>query len=126
MERITKSGIVQRDEIIISDHHGIFVDVNMGGIPEIGLEKDRQPRYLKSGNQKNSAKYLAYAKRRFEEEKVRKKVDHLRVRLQRSDVGNGFENALNNVDEKVQEILLTGEKNSSPRRLRQIEETKRI
>ena len=52
LERIVRSGIVPRDEIFISDHHGIFVDVNVGEIPELELEKDRLPRYLKSGNRK--------------------------------------------------------------------------
>ena len=45
---------------------------------------------------------------------MQKKVDHLQVRLQRNDVGKGFEAALNNVDKKVQEILLTGEKKLKP------------
>ena len=53
MERIVRRGIVPRDEIFISDHHGIFVDITTGEIPEVELEQDRQPRYLKSGNTRN-------------------------------------------------------------------------
>ena len=114
MARITRSGIVQRDEIFISDHHGIFVDINVGEIPELELERDRRPRYLKSGNKRNKEKYLDYTKGRFEEEKIWKKVEHLRTKLQAGDTGDRFEKSLNNVDMKVQEILLSGEKKLKP------------
>ena len=114
MERIVRRGIVPRDEIFISDHHGIFVDITTGEIPEVELEQDRQPRYLKSGNRKNRRKYLEYAIRRFEEEKVWKKVKSLGMELRAGNVSNGFEQSLNNLDEKVQKILLSGENKLRP------------
>ena len=114
MERIVRRGIVPRDEIFISDHHGIFVDINTGEIPEVELEQDRQPRYLKSGNRRNRRKYLDYTIRRFEEEKVWKKVKSLGMELRAGNVSNGFEQSLNNLDEKVQEILLSGDRKFRP------------
>ena len=57
---VRQTGLVGQDEMFLSDHVGMFLDVRAC---DIGKEEDidvRVPRYLKSGNSKNVLNYLEY------------------------------------------------------------------
>ena len=89
---VSRAGIVGQEEVFLSDHAGLFVDLKVG---DLGMEEDpdnRQPRYLKSENSKNVEVYLNLVRKRVEEESPKERMKDLKrgIRLEKLRRGGEY------------------------------------
>ena len=104
--RVKKMGLVPCDEVFISDHLGLFVDINTNKIIERLPEHSRNQRGLKSGNARNSKRYLKEVEQNVRGRKIKEAI----TELEKAPVGNKsseeVRKKLNNVDKTLQDILM--------------------
>ena len=75
---VNRAGIVGQEEVFLSDHVGLFLDLKIG---DLGKEEDhdpRQARYLKSGHDKNTEVYLDLVRKRVAKEGLKERIADLK------------------------------------------------
>ena len=109
MGRIGGVGIVPRDEVFLSDHVGLFLDILTGESSPRLESLVREARGLKSGNARSVRKYVEGVKTRVEGREVERCLDKLEEVDVQQDRMEEMEQSLNDVDEMVQGILIRSE-----------------
>ena len=112
--RIRKCSIIPRDSVFVSDHLGLFLDIQVEGLPAAVRFEERERRLLKSGNKRNREKYLEYIKTRMIEERIRDKINKLKKDETEGINKKEVESRLNKIYRKIQEILTAGESRLAP------------
>ena len=108
--RIGEVGIVPRDEVFISDHVGLFLDITTGEKSPRLKSPEREARGLKSGNARGVKKYVDGVKVRVEGRKIERCLEKLEEVDVRQGEMMGIEQSLNAVDDVVQDILTKSER----------------
>ena len=113
---ISKAGIVAQDKIFSSDHVGMFVDVDVAHLGEKMAQDSRQPRFLKSGNARNVRRYLKEVKEKVVKMKLKRAAERMKHRVLSGRLRNKLEikAALDKIDRKLQEVLLSVEESLRP------------
>ena len=113
-DRIKGCGLVAQDKVFLTDHLGTFVDVYVGEVDKTEEEAGKARRYLKSGNKKGVRKYVEYVSRQVKHANLRTRIEKLKKNIPRSSVDE-ITDSLNKLDEKLQTILISGEKILRPK-----------
>ena len=94
--------LVPRDQVFLSNHLGIFMDVQIGknGVERKGEGMNK--RYLKSGNKRNREKYLEEVRKGFNNNELTKALDKLITNLKQGKEVGRLEERLNNIDDVIQ------------------------
>ena len=116
MDIVGAAGLVGVDKVFATDHMGMFVDLKVGEFDYVREEDSRPPRYLKSKNVKNAARYLGRVKKNVRRNKLSRAVDrlHYRVTSGRLDDKVRIKKDLDNIDRAFQGILMRGEASLKP------------